>query len=266
MEQGAPVNMSTIYFRIAVIAVALGIVTGCSSTRSSKPPLVATTASAVQRAATPVPTPATAPYPAGTKGYSISWPQCGVAYPPPPFDFGMVGVTDGIAFTHNPCFADEYRWAVGGLFPPTVYWNVNYVECGRRDPSCDPRSYGYREAQDAYDYAASQGAHPAVWWLDIQTVSDWSPDETHNAEAIRGAIQFFIDNGVRPAISSTRYQLGVVAGPAFVPGLSSFVAGREDFAHAEAFCADDDLFAGRGTELTAYPWNGFEGILSCGPQ
>ncbi len=259
-------NQSTTCFRIAVMAITFGVVTGCSVKRSSEIPVVSSTAQVVRPAATAVPTPGTAAYPAGTHGYSISWPQCGVAYPPAPFDFGMVGVTDGIAFTHNPCFATEYRWAAGGRLPATVYWNVNYVECGRRDPSCDAWSYGYSEARDAYDYAASQDAHPAVWWLDIQTVSDWSPDVRHNAAAIRGAMQFLIDRGLRPAISSTRYQLGVVAGGAFVPGLSSFVAGREDLAHAQAFCAEDDFFAGRGTELTGYPWNGFEGILSCGPQ
>lgn len=177
----------------------------------------------------------------------------------------MVGVTDGIAFTHNPCFASEWAWASTGRDAPTVYWNVNYVECGHRDAACDPYSYGRREAEDAYDYASANGAHPATWWLDIQIVSDWSNDPARNAAAIRGAIDFFVEHGLRPAISSTQYQLSTVAGN-FVPGLTSFVAAREGLEGAKAYCDAGDRFAGRGTELTAYVADGYEQIVSCGAQ
>src|SRR5438105_3220053 len=94
---------------------------------AGRDPEMRATAPAIERVAPP--TPNAAAYPAGATGYSISWPQCGGAYPTAPFDFGIVGVTNGIAFTHNPCFASEYQWASGGRFPPAVYWNVNYVEC-----------------------------------------------------------------------------------------------------------------------------------------
>ena len=53
-------------------------------------------------ALTPLPSPTPLTYPAGSSGYAISWPQCGATYPAEPFGFGIVGVTDGAAFTHNP--------------------------------------------------------------------------------------------------------------------------------------------------------------------
>lgn len=246
--------------RVAIVCLlsgAIGLCLAACAHASPAPPVPSATVPA------PSPTPATDAYPPRAHGYSISWPQCGAPYPAPPFDIGMVGVTNGIAFTHNPCFQSEWIWALAGRYLPTVYWNVNYVECGRRDPACDPYSYGWREAEDAYDYAGSLGAHPKVWWLDIQTVSEWSPDLAHNAAAIRGAIDFFRQHGVRPAISSTSYQLATVAGD-FVPGLTSFIAGREGLDGARAYCSSGDRFAGLDPELTAYVAGGYEQIVSCG--
>lgn len=247
---------------VSLVALVAACVAACAPT-----PLPAPTPAATHTAAAPSPSPAPAAlaYPAGATGYSISWPQCGGPYPAAPFDIGMVGVTDGIAFTHNPCFASEWAWASSGRYPPTVYWNVNYVECGQRDAACDPYAYGRREAQDALEYAAGNGAHPTTWWLDIQIVSDWSKNPAHNAEAIQGAIDFFRDQGLRPAISSTGYQLSRIAGD-FRPGLTSFVAAREGLEGARAYCGAGDVFAGRGTELTAYVADGYEQVVSCGPQ
>src|SRR5262245_16463281 len=72
---------------------------------------------------TPGPTPYNAPYPAGSVGYAVSWPQCGAVLPEAPYDFGIVGITDGQAFTRNPCFAELYRWAEDGHFEPAIYMN-----------------------------------------------------------------------------------------------------------------------------------------------
>ena len=45
-----------------------------------------------------------------TRGYDISYPQCGSAYPANPL-FGIVGVNDGIVFSVNPCLASQIAWA-----------------------------------------------------------------------------------------------------------------------------------------------------------
>ena len=62
------------------------------------------------------------PYIPHSRGYDISWPQCGGTYPAKPYDFGIVGVNDGLSYTTNPCFDSEWAWAGAG---GSVYLNVN---------------------------------------------------------------------------------------------------------------------------------------------
>src|SRR5215211_4539236 len=47
-----------------------------------------------------------------SRGYDISWPQCGNPYPVNPA-FGIVGVNRGIVFSPNPCLASEITWGGG---------------------------------------------------------------------------------------------------------------------------------------------------------
>ncbi len=252
---------------VGPLAVISGVVVGACAEREAHAGIASPIASLmkpqVSLALTPIAPTRTGPSRRGAIGYAISWPQCGAPLPAAPFDFGIVGVTNGAAFTRNPCFADEYRWARAGRFPPAVYWNVNYVECGTHGQICDPYAYGLREAEDAYDYARSHGADPSTWWLDIQTASTWSVDTARNARAIAGAMAFFRDRGLRAGISSTRYQFSTVAG-GLVPGLTSWVAGRAGRKYAQRFCEEGDTFAGRETELTAFVAGGFETVVACG--
>src|SRR5207247_1390297 len=59
--------------------------------------------------------------PVVSRGYDISWPQCGGAYPSNPA-FGIVGVNKGIVFSPNPCLASEIRW--GGGAAAQLYANT----------------------------------------------------------------------------------------------------------------------------------------------
>src|SRR4051812_26557713 len=52
------------------------------------------------------PKPPTSP----SRGYDVSYPQCGSALPSAPA-FGIVGVDDGIVFSANPCAGTELAWA-----------------------------------------------------------------------------------------------------------------------------------------------------------
>jgi hypothetical protein len=56
-----------------------------------------------------------------TRGYDISWPQCGNAYPANPA-FGIVGVNRGIVFSANPCLSSEIQW--GGGTKAQLYANT----------------------------------------------------------------------------------------------------------------------------------------------
>ena len=210
-------------------------------------------------------------YPLGTVGYAISWPQCGGPYPGEPFEFGIIGVTNGEAFTRNPCFADEYRWAKRGRYHPSIYMNTNYDErpepsvamqaCGV-DASCRAYQYGRATAEDAYEYAASVHGVAPVWWLDVQIVSVWSEDFSRNAESIRGATEFLQNKGIRVGISSTSFQWATVAGPA-LHNMPIWDASALDADMAATFCAEGKDFGGGRTEQIAYVEQ-FETVVACG--
>jgi len=256
------------------VALALGsiialLAVGCSARVDT--PRRALPAALADAAATPTPIP-NDPYPAGAIGYAISWPQCGGPYPEEPFAFGIIGITYGWAFSRNPCFAEEYRWAERGQYHPSIYMNTNYVAsradmpelsaCGA-DASCRAYHYGWATAQDAYAYAVSAGAVAPVWWLDVQIVSEWSADLALNADAIRGAKEFLVSKGIRVGISSTAYQWATVAGDA-QHRMPVWDASAFDADMAATFCAEGKDFGGGRTEQIAYVAKGFETVLACG--
>lgn len=214
---------------------------------------------------------ANGPYPAGSVGYAISWPQCGDAYPDEPFAFGIVGVTDGRAFTRNPCFADEYRWARRGESRPSIYMNLNYLGSAHDfedwwacdDAACRAYRYGWVAAHDAYTCASSFHAVAPVWWLDVQIASDWSGDPALNVGAIRGAAEYLKAEGIRVGVSSTSFQWATVAGDTR-HNMPVWDASATDVEEAAAFCVEGKDFGGGNTEQIAYVADGFEVVLACG--
>jgi hypothetical protein len=256
---------------IALLAV--GCRARVDAPHGALPAALADAAATPTTAVSPTPTPVpNDPYPAGAIGYAISWPQCGGPYPEEPFAFGIIGVTYGWAFSRNPCFAEEYRWAQRGQYHPSIYMNTNYVAskadipglsaCGA-DASCRAFRYGRAEAEDAYAYATSVDAVARIWWLDVQIVSEWSDDVSLNAASVRGATEYLQSKGVRVGISSTAFQWATVAGEA-QHGRPVWDASALEADMAARFCHDGKDFAGGRTEQVAYVAEGFETVLACG--
>lgn len=246
----------------------LAVGCGGSSTEDSGSPTSSPTIS-VNSTPTPTPEPDDEPYPEGAKGYAISWPQCGALLPDEPYDFGIVGVTNGVAFTDNPCFEQEYDWAERGKYHPAIYMNTNfaaedasYPEC--EDESCAAYHYGWDSAGAAYDFADSFDAVAPVWWLDVQIVSEWSEDLDLNAQSIQGAMDFLEGRGIRVGISSTGFQWASVTG-GVRHELSVWDASALDVGQAVEFCGGEKDFGGGAAELIAYV-EGYETVVACGPQ
>ncbi len=217
------------------------------------------------------------PYPPGGIGYDLSWPQCDDTLDALSFDFAIIGVTGGRAFTQNPCLGALFRWASSAPTAPSLYMNLNYPagstatnglrgpmgECRRSDKACQAYNYGYNAAQYALAYAASQGASARVWWLDIETTNTWSKRTELNALVIQGAIDYLQEQGRTVGIYSTRRQWGIIAGD-FSPGLPIWVAGAGDLQGAQARCADPTYwFAGGTPWLVQFPLNGYGGDYAC---
>ena len=213
------------------------------------------------------------PYrPAGT-GYDLSFPNCGTTYPGGGFDYAVVGVNHGIAFTRNPCLSSEWRWALQSP-AASVYMNVNAPQpgetegatgpagqCVGNDTGCVAYNYGYNAAVNAFSYASTQGVNASVWWLDVELVpasenpTYWDTSTYNNSRTIQGAIDALRGEGAVPGIYSTHYQFGKIAGT-YAPGVPIWKATASDYVTAQAACTNDSpyyLNFGNGTPwLTQY--------------
>ena len=215
-------------------------------------------------------------YTTGEQGHDISWPQCGVAYPATPYAFGIVGVTNGRAFTLNPCLASEFAWALRATHPGqlSLYMNLNYpagstAHEGQSGPygactsntACYARNYGWNAAQYAY---TQNGAFipysAAIWWLDIETGNSWSRDTTLNAEVIQGAIDYLQAQRVTVGVYSTSTQWRSIAG-SYAPSAPNWVAGASA-SNPSALCSLP-LYKGGVVWLTQYVSGGFDVDYAC---
>lgn len=220
---------------------------------------------------------ALSPYPPGSIGHDVSFPQCGGALPAQPYAFGIVGVTGGRAFTHNPCFRAQYNWAAASGRPPSLYINTKYPSgttigqrdtgpagtCVATDVRCQAYNYGYKTAQDAVGYAQTQGAvDVATWWLDVETENTWSEDKAMNAVVIGAAIDYLKTQNLTVGLYSTAYQWSLIAGT-YSPGLPNWVGGGADLAHAQQLCTTG-AFGGGEVELVQYAGTPFARDYVCG--
>ena len=184
---------------------------------------------------------------AGTSGHDISWPQCSASYPQGG-SFGIVGVTDGRAWSTNPCLSSEYRWAAAYPRTPDLYMNTanpaphsSYywpAQAGVRDPALcqDPTvttdpgcayDYGWHTAADALATAKTTLGTQAqgVWWLDVETGNTWNGDTWANAADIQGSIDYLLSQQVAGVgVYSTQYQWSTITGGYSASNASSYAA------------------------------------------
>jgi hypothetical protein len=172
--------------------------------------------------------------PAGSSGHDISWPQCNASYPTDG-SFGIVGVTDGRAWSANPCLGSEYGWAAAQPRTPDVYMNTAnpaphsgyyWPASGARDPALcrdaslttDPGcayDYGWHTAADAMATAtAALGSNQVgYWWLDVETGNTWNGDASSNAADLQGSIDYLMAQHVAGVgVYSTDYQWTTITG------------------------------------------------------
>ncbi len=223
-----------------------------------------------------------------TRGYDISWPQCGAAYPTNPV-FGIVGVNKGIVFSANPCLSSEIQWAGGTK--AQLYANTgnpgpalsSHWPTGQTTPRwCDPANrdtvncafdYGYNAAKDSYQDAVAAfsalglSGSPAgsAWWLDVETSNSWRSTVSLNVAALQGEVAYLtlVATVAKLGIYSTQYQWNQITGgsPAFAAN-HGWIAGVGSEKHAKSHCAGLG-FTGAGVELAQYAFSGFDADLVC---
>jgi hypothetical protein len=193
----------------------------------------------------------------GQQGWDVSYPQCGAALPAPPFGFGIVGVNGGRTFKHNPCLAEQWRWArQSGA--AGIYVNVNFpanpleLALGRasvRQPECNGSvaciayNYAFNGVTDAMSYAHSSGVDAPFAWLDVEAVNYWTTDRALNAVVLRGAVDAARAAGVDVGIYSTPYQYNRIAGGENM-GVPVWSAGAPGFEAAAQYCVSRSFGGG----------------------
>jgi hypothetical protein len=222
-----------------------------------------------------------------SRGYDISWPQCGSAYPANPA-FGIVGVNKGIVFSANPCLASEITWAGGTR--AQLYANTGnpgpalstHWPTGQTSPRfCDPASpdsidcaydYGWNAAADSYADAVAAWASlrlsgtPASspWWLDVETGNSWRTETAKNVAALQGAAAYLTTTGVTAlGFYSTQLQWNQITGGTLAfSAYPSWVAGARSLNGAKSRCAGT-AFTGGVVGLAQYPSGSFDADLIC---
>ena len=166
--------------------------------------------------------------PPGSTGHDVSYPQCtssgsssttvgslGGA-------FGIVGVTNGLPWSANPCLGSEYAWAIGLAYQPGLYINTanpaphssffwptsgSYApalcqdSASTADPGC-AYDYGWHAAQAALSAASGtiSGASAAPWWLDVETGNSWNGTTSSNTADLQGFVDYLRGPGGVPSV------------------------------------------------------------------
>jgi hypothetical protein len=141
-------------------------------------------------------------YISGTVGNDISWPNCSSKISTST-KFGIVGVTDGLGYSTNPCLAKEAsHFSNLSLYVNTGWYSgsshVNATSprvCVTGDNNCLAYNYGYNAGLYAYSAASSVGIHTSTWWLDVETSNTWSTDAVQNQNSLQGEYDALAGNG-----------------------------------------------------------------------
>lgn len=207
----------------------------------------------------------------GVLGSDISWPQCpvGMGIPgrrtlgmPPPLraaKYVIIGLTNGPAFTANPCLADQVKWVrkrklLGAAYAvvsyPLARQVQRYADRGPFDGSTrlgSLRNVGYQQAR--YGRARMEAADlpsPALW-IDVEPVSEpfsWSDNPRSNFAVVQGAARGWTDAGFRIGIYSTPFLWSSVVGD-YELGVPEWrAAGETSRAEALERCGDEWVIQG----------------------
>jgi len=213
-------------------------------------------------------------------GYDVSYPQCPASFPRDGA-FGIVGVTNGLPWSANPCLAAEYQWATGRPMAPAFYMNTanpgpvsshwglpGPATCGDPSSYSDQGcayNYGWNAASQAFYVAAnaagSNAAATHAWWLDIETLNSWNGTILANRAAIDGYAGYLASQHVAGVgLYSTASQWEAITG-GYNLGLPNWLAGMSSKS-ASGYCGTTG-FSGGPVVLAQYRSRGFNADYAC---
>jgi hypothetical protein len=146
--------------------------------------------------------------PTGTHGFDVSWPQChgSAAHHMPSGrpSYAILGLTDGVGHTVNPCLGSQLDWARSHGVQVGAYLVASYPTKRERSLAsdglygacgssklCRLRNDGAAQAQDAWATMQTAGLRVPRVWVDVEFrhVHPWSHGNTANAAVIQGIVE-----------------------------------------------------------------------------
>jgi hypothetical protein len=221
---------------------------------------------------------------AGQTGYDISFPQGNISSLPSTYDFLVIGVTDGRAYTDNPYLASQKSLAYAYGKPLSLYMNLNAPigstvngntstpkACAKNDKVCQAYNYGYNAAAHSYSYALGNGATSSMWWLDIEKGNSWSATKAINDATIQGATDSLNATGAIVGIYSTQSMWNTIAGSSFVLAQTTtdvtpnWIAATASLTDAQNACSQTSrIITAKGQAwLTQYVIGGLDHDYAC---
>ena len=230
----------------------------------------------------------------GVRGGDISWPNCpkgmgvpgrrtqGLPLPTAKAQFFVIGLTNGRAFTRNPCLAGHLYAARERDVAVSAYTMLSYPNAAERSAhgSSGPfgiatyadriANVGYAQAAFALDtMAAAQFPSPFVW-IDVEPRAErrWSRTPANNQALIRGALQAAQDRGIGSGIYTYALAWRQITGgmtldvPLWAPGHSRARTFAGKMRQTAESCARVG-FTGGPLVMTQWVWRNRDHNITC---
>ena len=232
--------------------------------------------------------------PAGVRGADISWPNCpkgmgvpgrrtqGLPLPTAKAQFIVIGLTNGRAFTRNPCLATHLEVARTRDLPVSAYTMLSYPNAAERAAHGTSGPFGtatyadrianvgYAQAAFALDTMAAAGFPSPFVWIDVEPRAErrWSRTTANNQALIRGALQAATDRGVGSGIYTYALAWRQITGgmtldvPLWAPGHSRARTFAGKMRQTAESCARVG-FTGGPLVLTQWVWRNRDYNVTC---
>jgi hypothetical protein len=226
-----------------------------------------------------------------SRGYDISYPQCGGALPANAA-FAIVGVNGGRVFSANPCLPAQIAW--GGGPAAELYANTgnpgpalsSFWPKGQTSPrNCDAANpdtadcaydYGWNAAQHSFQTAQSAYASAGIttspaatrWWLDVETSNSWRSGGAvgFNVTALQGEFDYLRAAGVSEVgfYSTTSQWTSITGGTKVFSPAPSWGAGSPSEKTAQSLCRTTSTsFTGGRLAMVQYVYQGLDADVRC---
>lgn len=217
-------------------------------------------------------------------GADISWPNCpkgmgiperptqGLPLPEASAKYVILGLTNGPAFTPNPCLASQVTYVKQrhlwlGAYAITSYPTAaQFYGYGGTGPVVS-RLYRTGQAQARYNLATMKRAGITVpmLWIDVEPVAGrpWASYTPYNQAVVQGAVQVYAAAGLKLGFYSYNNGWKQIMGAARYPNTPTWVpSGKDTAASALAKCSAPS-FSGGPVLLGQWTKGGRDYNLTC---